>query len=599
MQAPDVAQPQLDPEEAEREKRRRERRFHLITVPQLRLGGFALMVALIAVGHVTGAIDATWRGTLGLGAGLITYSFISWAALWLWFEAVDIVNLGNLFLAVDLVAFTVAIDLTGGDRSWLYVLLFIRVADQTNRSFRRALAFGALSVACYAALLAYLAFVDHRAIAWPTETFKLLLLAGANFYMAMTARTAERLRAQLRDAIRLARRLVGELREQSQQLDLARTKAVEASRIKTEFLSNMSHEFHTPINGILSLMTLLLRSGHGENRRDLLELAHQSAQSLVQMVNDVLDLSKLEAGRLRVDSARFLIREELDRAMRAAGQRARAKGLDFVVHVAPAVPEAIVTDWSHVRQILMNLVDNAVAFTERGSVHVDVTLVSRDADHAVLQFTVLDTGVGIPPDRQITIFDAFVKSDGSAGGGTGLGLAIAKRLIEALGGDIWLNSEPGRATAFSFTVPLRLSEPGSAEAWPEPPDARTAPSRPIRVIVGADNAGGQPVVRLLERLGHTVTAVDSGREALARVASRQFDLAIFDVQMPEIDGLEATSIIRLRERTKGGRLPIIALLSSAADAPERDRYLRGGMDGALECPVAESALAGEIRRVTQ
>jgi signal transduction histidine kinase len=390
---------------------------------------------------------------------VIAYSLLSWGVLYAFFDRVRSVHLGTLFLSLDVVVFVLAIYLTGADKSWLFLLLFIRAADQANTNFRRALAFVHLSVGLYALLLLELTLVEHRLVEWGAEAFKLVLLYGANLYVAMTARTAERLRERMVGAIRLARELVGRLQAQSRELEEARRQAENASRIKSQFLANMSHEIRTPMNGIIGLTGLVLDSDLHAEQRELLTMVEGSATSLLHIINDILDLSKIEAGQMTIDVAPFRLRAEVSETMKRLAVKGQAKGLDFTSTVAPDVPDDLIGDWPRLQQVLTNLVGNAIKFTERGSVTVKLALQERTGDAATLHFSVVDTGIGITPDRQQVVFDAFTQADGSTTrryGGTGLGLTISRTLVELMGGRIWLESEPGRGTTFHFTA--RVSE---------------------------------------------------------------------------------------------------------------------------------------------
>jgi signal transduction histidine kinase/ActR/RegA family two-component response regulator len=589
----------VDPDETDAGKHGRDRQFHVVTVPALRLFGFAMIVWLVVFRQWFIA-GGDWSGALTLAGTLLFYGLVSWGLLYFLYDSITLFNLGSVFLALDLVAFTFAIYETGGDKSWLFILLFIRVADQTNRSFKRALTFGILSVASDAALLAYLVLVDHRDISWPTEIFKLMLLGGANFYIALTARTADKTRARLVDAIRLGRELVLQLHLQSAEVEKARRLAEDASRIKSEFLANMSHEIRTPMNGILGLTELVLDSDLAEQQREYLTLVHQSATSLLQIINDILDLSKIEAGRVEFNAAPFRLREEFERGLKPLALKAQEKGLAFSVAIAPGVPDRAIGDWVRLQQILTNLVGNAVKFTERGSVQVVLGVLEQGGDTAVLEFTVADTGIGIPSERQEAIFEAFTQVDGSTTrryGGTGLGLTISRTLVELAGGRLHLESTPGKGTTFTFTARVKTAPTSASPAG----DATGAPPKAapygLHVLLAEDNIVNQRLaVRLLERMGHVVEVAASGRAALAALADAAFDLAIMDVQMPELDGLEATALVRKQEASTGKHLPIIAMTAHAMTG-DRERCFAAGMDGYVAKPVDPTTLADEIARV--
>jgi len=389
--------------------------------------------------------------------------------------------------------------------------------------------------------------------------------------------------------------------ERTAELHTAKARAEQANRAKSEFLANMSHEIRTPINGVLGMLHLMKDSGLTTQQAEDLKIATTSAETLLAVINDILDFSKVEAGRVDLEQAQFSIRDCTHNVMSIMDLPARAKDLRLTSSVADAIPQTLVGDRNRLQQVLLNLVSNAIKFTASGSVHLSVAPAAAPSPGCGVAFSVSDTGIGIAPEQQAIIFEPFRQADGSVNrkyGGTGLGLAICSRLIQLMGGELTVRSEPGRGSTFSFVLAYSLA---SAQAAPSETSPSPAPGsqrfQGIGVLVAEDNRINQVVVtRLLTKRGLRPVVANNGLEAVALVQQQPFDLVLMDMQMPEMDGLEATRQIRMLERGSSRRLPVIALTANAM-ADHREQCLEAGMDGYLSKPIDPAALFAEMESV--
>ena len=387
-----------------------------------------------------------------------------------------------------------------------------------------------------------------------------------------------------------------ELANQKREIQILLEKAEEASRLKGEFLANMSHEIRTPMNAILGLSQLSLLEDNPGVHRENSRTIHDAAGALLTVINDILDLSAVEAGKLALEERPFALRDCVESVASLLRWRATEKGLQLDCAVAPDIPEFLLGDAGRIRQILMNLAGNAVKFTERGTVTIRVDSGGLSDSKLKLHFAVSDTGIGIAPAQLERIFDPFTQIDGSARrrqGGTGLGLTICSRLAQHMQGRISVESEVGKGSRFVFEVALAVAETVPSEQASNRPEAR-----PLTVLLAEDNLINRRIAtQMLERLGHQVVSVANGLEALARSAQQPFDVVLMDVQMPELDGLAATRALRERERYTGQRIPVIALTAHAM-AGDQESCLAAGMDDYVSKPVEMEALRAALSRAS-
>ena len=383
----------------------------------------------------------------------------------------------------------------------------------------------------------------------------------------------------------------------------ARLDAEAANKAKSEFLANMSHEIRTPMTGVMGMLQLMERRPLGDIEKKYLETARNSAEGLMTIINDILDLSKIEAGQMSLDEKPFDLRELVQKIVDIFSVQAADKDITFLAKTGEDLPAKLVGDEGRIRQILFNVVGNAIKFTNEGNIRLSVkTSAKHNGDRIRITFTITDTGIGIPEDRLKNVLNPFVQADSSYTkkiAGTGLGLAIVKRLTDMMGGTLTLNSEQGVGTTVSFTLPLGVAEDTAQDAFEQVSQEPEGADENYRLLLAEDNPVNQMAAsEYLRSEGHKVEVAYNGLEALKLLEQDGFDAILMDVQMPEMDGIECTRRIRAGNTNSESDIPIIALTAYAMD-DEAEDFLEAGMDAHISKPLMYQGLSAKIQEVVR
>jgi len=592
----------LDRDELARRRAANARRLHTVQIPAVRAVGFAILCVIAVMQDIRVDVPLTSPWLAALLTVNVAYAVLSWLALRSFYGRTGAIDLGLVFLHLDIVVWLVNLRHFEQAHLFFACLLLVRVADQVGDGFRRAIYFNHVLVAAY--LLYSIGVWRWRPAdaAWPDRLTIAATMYLLGTYLAFTGLVSERLRARVRRAMQTARTLVTSLEQktralerQAEELEEASHRAEQANVAKAQFLATISHEIRTTMNGVLGTTELLLDTPLMPSQRRLVETAHLSATALLALIDDVLDLSRMQASRLTLHPTTFELRGLVNDVVDLMATTARDKPIDFACALAPELPERVEGDPVRLRQVLVNLLHNAVKFTERGRIALEVSARGRVDGAVRVRFEVRDTGIGIAKEQFDSVFDAFTQVDASSTrrhGGSGLGLAIVKEIAELMGGNVGVDSRVDEGSTFWFEVPL-----GAVAAAPAQDGVGAAGDVPTaRILVAEDDAVSQLVVAtMLKKMGCVVDVVADGEAAGLAAAAVHYDLILMDCHMPGIDGFEATRRIRGDAAGRSVRTPIVALTADAL-AGDRERCLDAGMDDYMTKPVAAAQLAGTVRR---
>lgn len=599
-------------EEARRSRDRRIERAKVV-IPRLRAIGYAGLWTLVAAHNLLVFRDPLPKLLLLFALVELSFFALSKLVLVARYDPDAKLDLSDVFLAGDIPVFVMAVYASGGEQSWMLPVLCMRVADQVGTSPRRTRLFALITAIVHAAMVLYMQFGEGRQLDLVREFAKVLLVFVCNQYLALATRPLERQRLQAVQMAQTMRSLIDELQTRGAELAVQRERAESANQAKTAFLAHMSHEIRTPLTAVLGMSDLLLRQKLDAGQREIVEMVQMAGKTLHGLVNDVLDLSKVESGKLELELGDVDLGQVVQGAVEPLRVLAAQKHLQLQLQIDGIAGRRVRADALRLRQIISNLVGNAIKFTPAGSVWVRLRaregtwtpgqsaapeLASSGPPLGLrVQFAVQDTGIGIAPEASLRVFEAFTQADASTTrmhGGTGLGLTISRKLVEMMGGELRLHSVPGAGSTFefelSFPVVVEPSQPPSRGPGSDHA-ARIRALRPHVLVVEDVEVNRLLLIAVLQGLGCKVTTAEHGQRALATLGEpHSYDVVIMDWHMPVLDGIEATVQTRQRERAqRRKRTPIIGFTASAF-AEDVARCREAGMDLVLHKPLVRAQL---------